>query len=68
LKTRNIAAEAVITSQHSRLFDFIRKRVKTEEDAEDILLVPVPKTAFYSFRTAASFDAVLALNDLHRSN
>ncbi len=37
LKTRNIAVEAVITSQHSRLFDFIRKRVKTEEDAEDIL-------------------------------
>ena len=37
LKTRNIAAEAVITSQHSRLFDFIRKCVKTEEDAEDIL-------------------------------
>ena len=29
--------EAVITSQHSRLFHFIRKRVKTEEDAEDIL-------------------------------
>ena len=36
-ETRTIAAEAVITSQHSRLFDFIRKRVKTEEDAEDIL-------------------------------
>jgi len=37
LKTRNIAVEAVITSKHSRLFGFIRKRVKTDEDAEDIL-------------------------------
>jgi RNA polymerase sigma factor (sigma-70 family) len=37
MKTRTVAVEAVITSQHSRLFDFIRKRVNTEEDAEDIL-------------------------------
>jgi len=36
-ETRNTVAEAVIKSQHSRLFDFIRRRVQTEEDAEDIL-------------------------------
>lgn len=35
--TRNTVAKAVIKSQHSRLFDFIRRRVQTEEDAEDIL-------------------------------
>jgi RNA polymerase sigma factor (sigma-70 family) len=37
LDARNIAAEAVVRSQRSRLLDFIRRRVQTEEDAEDIL-------------------------------
>lgn len=34
---RNASAEAAARSQRKRLFDFIRRRVRTEEDAEDIL-------------------------------
>lgn len=36
-QTRNASADAAVRSQRKRLFDFIRKRVRTEEDAEDIL-------------------------------
>jgi RNA polymerase sigma factor (sigma-70 family) len=33
----NASAEATIRKERKRLFDFIRRRVRTEEDAEDIL-------------------------------
>ncbi|MCX6137850.1 MAG: RNA polymerase sigma factor [Ignavibacteriales bacterium] len=36
-ESRNTAAEAVMKSQRSRLLGFIRNRVQTDEDAEDIL-------------------------------
>ena len=42
MKTRIFAVEAAVTSQHSRLFDVIRKRVKTEEDTENF-----PQDVFY---------------------
>ncbi len=35
--TRNETTDAAVRSQRKRLFDFIRMRVRTEEDAEDIL-------------------------------
>ena len=34
---RNASAEAAVRNERRRLFDFIRRRVRTEEDAEDIL-------------------------------
>ncbi len=34
---RNAAAAAAVRNERKRLFDFIRRRVRTEEDAEDIL-------------------------------
>lgn len=34
---RNASAEAAVRNERKRLFDFIRRRVRTEEDAEDIL-------------------------------
>lgn len=37
-------AEAAIRNERKRLFDFIRRRVRTEEDAEDIL-----QDVFYQF-------------------
>ena len=33
----NLAAEQTFRTERKRLFDFIRRRVRTEEDAEDIL-------------------------------
>jgi RNA polymerase sigma factor (sigma-70 family) len=37
LDTRNASAEAAVRSHRTKLLDFIRRRVRTEEDAEDIL-------------------------------
>jgi RNA polymerase sigma factor (sigma-70 family) len=37
LEMRNAAAEAAVRKERTRLLDFIRRRVRTEEDAEDIL-------------------------------
>ncbi len=34
---RNASTEAAVRNERKRLFDFIRRRVRTEEDAEDIL-------------------------------
>ena len=34
---RNAAAEEAVRRERNRLFEFIRRRVRTEEDAEDIL-------------------------------
>ena len=41
---RNASAEAAVRAERKRLFDFIRRRVRTEEDAEDIL-----QDVFYQF-------------------
>ena len=41
---RNASAEAAVRNERERLFDFIRRRVRTEEDAEDIL-----QDVFYQF-------------------
>ncbi len=35
--SENLAAEQTFRTERKRLFDFIRRRVRTEEDAEDIL-------------------------------
>ena len=34
---RNASAEAAVRTERKRLFEFIRRRVRTEEDAEDIM-------------------------------
>lgn len=34
---RNASAEAAVRAERKRLFEFIRRRVRTEEDAEDIM-------------------------------
>jgi RNA polymerase sigma factor (sigma-70 family) len=41
---RNASAEAAVHHERKRLFEFIRRRVRTEEDAEDIL-----QDVFYQF-------------------
>ena len=46
---RNVAVESTIRTERKRLFDFIRRRVQTEEDAEDIL-----QDVFYQFVTSYS--------------
>lgn len=52
LEMRNAAAEAAVRKERTRLLDFIRRRVRTEEDAEDIL-----QDVFYQLMSSYSVTA-----------